>query len=110
MDKIEKTGKKRCTAVILAAGSGSRMRSGMAKQFMMLGGKPLICYALEAVEKSDVIDECILVTGAEDIAWVTEEIVKKYGYHKVDTVIAGGRERYASVANAVRFVTSKDRI
>lgn len=101
-------GKKRCTAVVLAAGSGSRMKSDTAKQFMPLGGKPLICYALQAVEESDIIDDCILVTGAEDIVWVTEKIVKKYHYHKVDTVIAGGEERYASVANAMRLIVSED--
>lgn len=101
--------KKRCTAVILAAGSGSRMKSGMAKQFMPFGGKPLICYALQAVEESDVIDDCILVTGRQDIAWVKEEIVEKYHYNKVDTVIAGGSERYVSVAGAMRVLASKDR-
>lgn len=100
--------KKRCTAVILAAGSGSRMKSDRAKQFMPLCNKPLICYALEAVEKSEVIDDCILVTRAEDLVLVTEEIVKKYGYHKVDTVIAGGEERYASVAGAMRLILSED--
>lgn len=100
--------KKRCTAVILAAGSGSRMKSGIAKQFMPLCGMPLVCYALQAVEKSDIIDDCILVTGAKDIVWVTEEIVKKYHYGKVDTVIAGGTERYASVAGAMRVIASED--
>jgi 2-C-methyl-D-erythritol 4-phosphate cytidylyltransferase len=100
--------KKRCTAVILAAGSGSRMKSNMAKQFMPLSGKPLICYALQAVEESDIIDDCILVTGAGDLMWVSEEIVRKYHYHKVDTVIAGGDERYASVAGAMRLIRSGD--
>lgn len=100
--------KKRCTAVILAAGSGSRMKSDTAKQFMPLLGKPLICYALQAVEESDIIDDCILVTGAKDLTWVSEEIVGKYHYHKVDTVIAGGDERYASVASAMRHIRSED--
>lgn len=100
--------KKRCTAVILAAGSGSRMKSDTAKQFMPLLGKPLLCYALQAVEESDIIDDCILVTGAKDLTWVSEEIVGKYHYHKVDTVIAGGDERYASVASAMRLIRSED--
>ena len=94
--------------MILAAGSGSRMRSDTAKQFMPLRGKPLICYALQAVEDSNIIDDCILVTGAKGLTWVTEKIVKKYGYHKVDTVIAGGEERYFSVAGAMRFIASGD--
>ena len=41
--------KKRCTAVVLAAGSGKRMGSGVAKQYMLLCGKPLIWYALHVI-------------------------------------------------------------
>lgn len=93
--------KKRCTAILLAAGSGSRMKSAVAKQYMLLRGKPLIWYALQAIEKSAVIDDCILVTGADDITYVKEEIVEKYGFTKVEAVIAGGAERYLSVGNAL---------
>lgn len=93
--------KKRCTAILLAAGSGSRMKSAVAKQYMLLRGKPLIWYALQAIEKSEVIDDCILVTGADDITYVKEEIVEKYGFTKVEAVIAGGAERYLSVGNAL---------
>jgi 2-C-methyl-D-erythritol 4-phosphate cytidylyltransferase len=93
--------KKRCTAIVLAAGSGKRMQSAVAKQFMTVGGKPLIWYALQAVEDSAIIDDCILVTGAEDLAYVEKEIVEKYGFTKVLRVVAGGAERYASVANAL---------
>lgn len=93
--------KKRCTAILLAAGSGSRMKSTVAKQYMLLRGKPLIWYALQAIEKSAVIDDCILVTGEDDIAYVQSEIVEKYGFTKVGAVIAGGAERYLSVGNAL---------
>lgn len=60
------------TAIVLAAGSGSRMKSKTKKQFMDLMGKPLIWHSLEAFEKSRV-DEIILVTGESDI-----EYCKKY--------------------------------
>lgn len=93
--------KKRCTAIILAAGSGRRMQSEVAKQFMTVGGKPLIWYSLEAVEHSEIIDDCILVTGQDDILYVKREIVDKYGFSKVDTIAAGGSERYESVGNAL---------
>ena len=96
--------KKRCTAIVLAAGNGSRMKSDVAKQYMSLCGKPLIWYALHAIEKSSVIDDCILVTGAEDISYVRDEIVARYGFHKVDTVVAGGKERYDSVYQALRVI------
>lgn len=107
----EKVGKKRCTAVILAGGSGSRMKSDVAKQFMLLDGRPLLWYSLQAVQKSEIIDDCILVAGksedAGDGAWmdtlefVRREIVEKYGFTKVDTIIPGGSERCWSVENAM---------
>lgn len=96
--------KKRCTAVLLSAGSGSRMKSNVAKQYMMVNGKPLIWYALQTIEKSEIIDDCVLVTGASDIEFVREEIVEKYGFAKVDRIVAGGAERYLSVANALQFI------
>ena len=99
--------KKRCTAIVLAAGSGSRMKSDVAKQYMSLCGKPLIWYALHAIEESSVIDDCILVTGAEDISYVKEEIVEQYSFSKVDAVVAGGEERYDSVYHALRFVAGR---
>lgn len=100
--------KKKCTAVILAAGTGSRMKSSVSKQFMPLRGKPLVCYALQAAEDSEIIDDCILVTGAEDVAWVKDEIVRKYHFQKVNHVIAGGKERYVSVGNAMRLLADAE--
>lgn len=94
--------KKRCTAIVLAAGRGSRMGGGVAKQYMLLDGRPLIWYALHAIEESSVIDDCILVTGAEDISYVEEEIVARYGFKKVTAVVAGGKERYDSVYSGLR--------
>lgn len=98
--------KKRCTAIVLAAGNGSRMKSSVAKQFMLLGGKPLIWYALNAIEQSEIIDDCILVTGQDDIDYVEREIVTKYDFSKVDSVTAGGPERCFSVAEALKYIAS----
>ena len=53
----------RIGAVILAGGRGSRMHSAIQKQYMLLNGRPLISYALEAFEQS-CADELVLVTGA----------------------------------------------
>ena len=85
------------TAIVLAAGQGKRMHSTVQKQFMILKGKPLLCYSLSCFQKSREIDEIILVTGEESIDFCKEDIVEKYGFSKVRTVVAGGRERYDSV-------------
>lgn len=101
--------KKRCTAIVLAAGGGRRMNSNVAKQFMPLKDKPLLWYSLQAVERSGIIDDCILVTGKDDLSYVKREIVEKYGFQKVDTIVPGGRERWESVANATAALGSRDR-
>lgn len=102
--------KKRCTAIVLAAGRGSRMKSDVAKQYMLLGDKPVIWYALHAIEESAIIDDCILVAGtqAEDLVHVREEIVDRYRFRKVDTIVAGGGERYDSVYQALKVIADGD--
>lgn len=102
--------KKRCTAIVLAAGRGSRMKSEVAKQYLPLGGKPLIWYALHAIEESSVIDDCIVVAGTKvnDIEYMSEEIVARYGFRKVDTIVAGGKERYDSVYQALKVIADDD--
>ena len=83
-------------AIVLAAGRGKRMNSTVAKQYLLLQGKPILYYALKQFEDS-FIDDIILVTGAEDISFCKEEIVDHYGFTKVRQVVAGGKERYHSV-------------
>ncbi len=93
---------KKCTAIVLSAGTGSRMGGPVAKQYMLLADKPVLWYSLNVIEQSKVIDDCILVTGANDIDYVTREIVQKFGFTKVHSVVAGGTERYLSVMNALK--------
>ena len=92
------------TAIVLAAGSGSRMKSKTKKQFMEIKGKLVIWYSLFEFEKSRV-DEIILVTGKEDIDYCKKEIVEKYNLKKIKNVVAGGSERYESVYNGLKEVT-----
>jgi len=100
--------KTHCTAIVLAAGSGKRMKSSTAKQFMLLNGKPLIWYSLQTIELSEIIDDCVLVTGEEDIPFVQQEIVKKYGFRKVCHIVAGGSERYESVYNGLMEIKTSE--
>ena len=83
-------------AVILAAGSGSRMNMDVKKQYMELGGKPLIYYSIKAFEES-IIDDIVLVVSRGDVDYVRSEIVQKYGFDKVTAVVEGGLYRYHSV-------------
>lgn len=96
--------KKRCTAILLAAGAGRRMESNVAKQYMMLHDKPVIWYGLQAFESSAIIDDVILVVGAGEIPYVQREIVEKYGFRKVAAITEGGAERYLSVGKALAVI------
>ncbi len=97
----------KAAAIVLAAGRGSRMNSGIQKQFMELGGCPLIYYALQVFEHSSV-DEVILVTGKNETDWCRREIVDKYGFCKVRSVVPGGSERYLSVYEGLRAAQEPD--
>lgn len=97
----------KCTAIILAAGQGKRMKTKIQKQFLMLQGKPLLYYSLECFQKSDEIHEIILVTGKENIDYCKDEIIEKYGFTKVKCITEGGKERYDSVHAGLK-VCSED--
>lgn len=87
---------KKHTAIVLAAGKGSRMQSAVPKQYLELCGKPVLYYSLAAFEES-FVDEIILVAGKDDISYCKEQIVERYGFQKVTKIIVGGAERYLSV-------------
>ena len=94
---MKKEEKKNCTAIVLSAGQGKRMGASVQKQYIELQGKPIIYYTLSVFQKSEIIDDIILVVGKDQLKYVQEEIVRKYHFTKVKTVVEGGHERYASV-------------
>ncbi|MDO5154574.1 MAG: 2-C-methyl-D-erythritol 4-phosphate cytidylyltransferase [Eubacteriales bacterium] len=92
---------EKVTAIILAAGKGTRMGAEIPKQFMELDGKPLLYYSLKAFEDSEVSD-IILVTNDEYMEYCQENIINKYCFEKIKKIIKGGTERYWSVWNGLR--------
>ena len=87
---------------MLAGGSGKRMGSRVHKQYLLMGGKPVLFYSLKAFQDSDYIDEIILVTGAGEEEYCREQILDAYGITKVSRITAGGAERYHSVWNGLQ--------
>ena len=102
--------KEKHTAIVLAAGSGKRMHSQVQKQYMDLFGKPVLYYALRQFEECEFIDEVILVTKKDEIAYCREQIVEVYHLQKVKDIIEGGEERYLSVYNALKAAGACDYI
>lgn len=99
--------KEKVTAIVLAAGQGTRMGGKTAKQYLLLDGRPVLYYALLAFEKS-MVDEIILVAGEKDLPFCRTEIVEKYGFSKVTRIVAGGKERYHSVYQGLKAADGAD--
>jgi len=87
-------------AIVLAAGSGSRMNSGEKKQFMELEGLPVLCYSIRAFEKNPAVDQIILVTGEADLDRALK-ICMKEKFSKVRNIVSGGEQRFQSVYNGL---------
>lgn len=94
------------SAVIVAAGKGTRMNMDINKQYIDLGGMPLLARTIKVFEENSAIDEIILVVNGEDILWCRKNIVGSYGFSKVRAIVAGGSERQASVYNGLCEVNS----
>ncbi|MBQ4057800.1 MAG: 2-C-methyl-D-erythritol 4-phosphate cytidylyltransferase [Lachnospiraceae bacterium] len=95
------------TAIVLAAGKGSRMQSEIPKQYMSIDGKPVLYYSLKAFEES-LVDDIILVTSEDSVSYCKNEIVEKYDICKVKAIIAGGEERYLSVKKGLMSADKAD--
>lgn len=96
--------KAKCTAIVLAAGQGKRMGTKTQKQYLEIDGKPVLYYSLHAFEKSEIIDEIVLVVGENQKEYCEKEIIAKYNFQKVRTIVEGGAERYHSVWNGLQEV------
>jgi 2-C-methyl-D-erythritol 4-phosphate cytidylyltransferase len=92
-------------AIILASGIGKRMEAGKNKTLITLGGKPIIFYALEIFDKAKDIDGIVLVVGEKDKLFF-KQIVKKYKFKKILSIISGGKERQDSSYAGIDFVDS----
>ena len=98
---------KKITAIVLAGGSGKRMKAQVSKQYIELKGKPILYYTLKAFEDS-IADEIILVTEQGDEEYCRKQIVEKYGLHKISKIVPGGRERYHSVYCGLCAIAATD--
>ncbi|MBL8022836.1 MAG: 2-C-methyl-D-erythritol 4-phosphate cytidylyltransferase [Elusimicrobia bacterium] len=83
------------SAVILVA-AGAGRRYGREKQFLPLGGRPLIHWPLLVFDNTPEVTEVILVVAKDRLAWA-RRFVHRGRFKKVRAVVPGGRERADSV-------------
>ena len=93
-------------AIIVAGGSGSRMKANMPKQFLLLNGKPVLYYTLNTFLKSYQDLQIILVLPEDHIAAGQEIIDAFFDYDRI-RITAGGRTRFHSVQNGLELITEE---
>lgn len=94
-------------AIIVAAGSGSRMKNKTPKQYLHLAGIPIISRTLGVFFKSASIDRIILVIPGGQTGYFRKDILGKTGPAKPIQLIAGGTSRQESVFNGLRSVDAE---
>ena len=94
---------KYTSAIIAAAGNGTRMKSETAKQFILIDDTPVLAITLTAFEKASESDEIIIVTRETDIDAV-KNLAEKFNISKLSYVVCGGETRQESISNALEAV------
>ncbi len=91
------------TAIVVAAGKGKRFHSKLPKPLVKIGGKPIVIYSLEALNRHPAIREIIVVANPLNIRAIVAEI-KRYGLKKIICVTLGGKRRQDSVYNGLKLI------
>jgi len=99
----------RITAILPAAGLGTRMGVETPKQFLELGGEPLVIFTLRRLAACAAITDFILATRADELSFL-EDRVSKARIGRPARVVHGGETRQQSVANALAQVAPETEI
>lgn len=97
-------------ALVPAAGKGLRMGGAVPKQFLALGGEPLVVHSLRVLQASPVIDQIILAVPHADLDYCLNDLAVRFGFSKITKVVAGGKERQDSVRHALEHVSEETEI
>ena len=97
-------------AIIAAGGRGVRMAASINKQFLEINNKPIIAHSIEKFYLSSLIDKIIIVVPEDWIKFVSQSIVNKYNFSKVDKIIKGGNTRQESIFVGLKELGKKDSV
>lgn len=95
------------TAIIPAAGAGTRIKSDIKKQYLELDDKPILAHTLQAIVQTELIDEIVIVVALDDKRYCIEKVIKPYNFLTHINLTEGGKTRQESVFNGLKSV-SKD--
>lgn len=91
-------------AIIPAAGVGRRMQQNTPKQYLTLGGRPILATTLAIFEKMPEITEITVVAQPAALDFCQNRVIAPFGFKKVLRLVPGGKERQDSVYNALKVL------
>ena len=97
----------RTVALVPAAGRGLRMGGHVPKQFLALGGRPILAQSLRVLQASPVIHEIILAVPQAERQYCLDHFVATGEFSKVTKVVPGGAQRRDSVRHALAEVSEE---
>jgi 2-C-methyl-D-erythritol 4-phosphate cytidylyltransferase len=97
------------SALIVAAGKGTRMGSGIDKLFLELAGLPVVVHTWRTFDSAACIDEIVMVVR-EGMQSEFEKLANEHSLHKKCRFVAGGKERQDSVWNGLEALGSGSEI
>ena len=90
-------------AIIVAGGSGSRMRAEVPKQFLLLRNRPILMHTIQSFIQADADTQIVLVLpGSQVPFWFS--LMKEYRFRLPHRVVNGGASRFQSVRNGLKHV------
>ena len=95
---------RKAVALVPAAGSGTRMGGRQPKQYLVLGGAPLLVHTLRALARCPSIEGAVVVVP-EDRIDATQSLLRRFRVPRVLAVVAGGEERQDSVQLGLEAVS-----
>lgn len=94
-------------AIIVAGGSGTRMGAPVSKQYLKIGGRPILMHALEIFYEADRRTELILVIPSSDfVLW--NKLCNEYAFEIQHRLIPGGNSRFQSVKNGLNAIPTNE--
>ena len=97
------------SAIIVAAGRGTRMGMESDKLFLPLAGRPVVAHTWHRFDSAKCIDEIILVIR-EQTQVAFHELARQFSFSKPFRFIIGGKERQDSVWNGLEALSSASEI
>jgi 2-C-methyl-D-erythritol 4-phosphate cytidylyltransferase len=94
-------------AVIVAAGSGMRMGAPIPKQFLEVGGRPILMHTLNRFVAFDASIRLVVVLHPDYIEF-WRSLCEKHDYSVPHSIVSGGSERFYSVQKAIQSLVDTE--